>query len=74
MHTCVQGVSAASLNLIAGLALPDAHCRALDAVLAAEAAEVLGVLADLNLLDLLTQRGTIPGAVLADDPNLLGAL
>jgi hypothetical protein len=42
--------------------------------LAAEAAEVLGVLANFDLLDLLTQRGTVAGAVLADDPDLLRAL
>lgn len=42
--------------------------------LAAEGAEVLGVLGHLNLLDLLPQRGTIAGAVLADDPDLLRAL
>lgn len=42
--------------------------------LAAEAAEVLGVLADLNLLDLLTQGSTVAGAVLADNAHLLRAL
>lgn len=42
--------------------------------LAAEGAEVLGVLGHLDLLDLLPQRGTIAGAVLADDPDLLRAL
>lgn len=42
--------------------------------LAAEAAEVLGVLANLNLLDLLPQRSTIAGAVLADNPDLFCAL
>ena len=42
--------------------------------LSAEIAEVLGVLADLHLLDDLTQASTIAGTILADDPNLLGAL
>ena len=42
--------------------------------LAAERAEVLAVLADLNLLNLLAQAGTIPRAVLAHDAHLLGAL
>lgn len=60
--------------LLAGLALPDAHSLALHCVLAAEAAEVLGVLADLDLLDLLAQTGTVPGAVLADNADLLCAL
>ena len=42
--------------------------------LAAEVAEVLGMLADLHLLDDLTQGGTVPRAVLADNADLLGAL
>lgn len=70
----VEDVCAASLGLLAGLAVPDAHSAALDSVLAAEAAEVLGVLADLDLLDLLSQRGTVAGAVLADNPHFLCAL
>lgn len=32
------------------------------------------MLADLCLLDLLTQTGTIPGTVLANNPDLFGAL
>ena len=42
--------------------------------LSAEVAEILGMLADLHLLDDLSQRGTIAGAILADDAHLLGAL
>lgn len=42
--------------------------------LATEAAEVLGMLADLNLLDLLTKTGTIPGTVLPYNPHLLRPL
>jgi hypothetical protein len=42
--------------------------------LAAELAEVLGVLADLHLLDLLTETRSIASSVLAHDANLLGAL
>lgn len=42
--------------------------------LSAEVAEVLGVLGDLHLLDGLTEGGTVTGAVLADDSDLLGAL
>lgn len=57
--TCSHGTAAA------------AHARP---HLAAEAAEVLGVLANFDLLDLLPQRSAIAGAVLADDPNLLGTL
>jgi hypothetical protein len=38
--------------------------------LAAEVAEVLGVLADLHLLDLLAQRRAVARAVLADDADL----
>lgn len=43
-------------------------------MLSAEGAEVLGVLTDFNLLDLLPQAGTISGAVLADNPDLLCTL
>lgn len=32
------------------------------------------MLGDLHLLDGLPEAGAIPGAVLAGDPNLLGAL
>ena len=42
--------------------------------LATEWAEVLAVLADLDLLNLLAQTRAIPRAVLADDAHLLGAL
>ncbi len=48
--------------------------RPLSPHLAAEAAEVLGVLANFDLLDLLPQRSAIAGAVLADDPDLLSTL
>ncbi len=34
----------------------------------------LAVLRDLDLLDELAERGTIPGAVLAADTDFLGAL
>lgn len=44
------------------------------AYLATEGAEVLGVLRHIHLLDNLTQRGTIAGAVLAGDAHLLRAL
>lgn len=42
--------------------------------LAAEVAEVLGVLADLHLLDNLAQRRAVARPVLADNSNLLGTL
>ena len=63
-----------------------AHCKSsplppstpqllpLTAYLAAERAEVLGVLADLHLLDLLTETRSIASSVLAHNANLLGAL
>ena len=59
---------------MAGRAVPDAHVRALHGVLAAEDTCIDTVLADLHLLDLLTDRGTVAGTVLTRDPNLLGAL
>lgn len=46
----------------------------LAAHLAAELAEVLGVLADLHLLDLLTETRSIASSVLAHNANLLCAL
>ncbi len=42
--------------------------------LAAEVAEVLGVLADLHLLDDLTETRTIASTVLSDNADLLSAL
>jgi len=68
-----QHVGAASLHLLAVAAVPDADSLPLHGILAAERARVLGVLRDLNLLDDLTQRGTVTGAVLAGDPDLLRA-
>ena len=44
------------------------------AVVAAEGAEVARVLGDLNLLDLLPQRGTIAGTVLSDHTSFLSPL
>ena len=44
------------------------------AYLAAECAEVLGVLADLHLLDNLTETRAIASSVLTNDAHLLGAL
>ena len=69
----VEGVGSPCLCLVAGLALPDANSLALHGVLAAEAAEVAGMLADLDLLDLLPQAGSISGAILAHNPDLLCA-
>ena len=54
--------------------MPDANAVPLDAVLAAEDARVLRVLADLHLLHALTQRRTVADAILARDSSLLGAL
>lgn len=47
-------------SALAGLAVPDADGVTLDAGLAAEGADVFGVLGDLHLLDRLTERGTVP--------------
>ena len=70
----VESISTARLGLVAALALPDADNCALHAELSAETAEVFGVLTNLNLLDLLTQRGTISGAVFTDNPDLFCTL
>ena len=42
-------------------------------ILSAERAQELAVLRDFHLLDGFPQAGAVPGAVLAGDPNLLGA-
>lgn len=70
----VKDEGAAGLGLPAVLAVPNPDSLALDAELPAEIAEVLGVLAGVGLLDLLTQRSTVTGAVLPDDTRLLRAL
>jgi len=59
---------------VAGFAVPDTDGGALDAVLSAELAHVAGVLCDLHLLDLLTERGTVTGTVLSGNSDLLCAL
>lgn len=46
-------------GLAAGTALPDTNSSALNAVLAAECADVTGVLGDFHLLHLLSERGTV---------------
>lgn len=54
-----NGVGATGNGLVAALALPDTNSLALDGVLAAEGADVAGVLGDFHLLHLLTQGGTV---------------
>ena len=54
-----ENVGATGDSLLARLAVPDTGGVTLDGVLAAEGAEVAGVLRDFNLLHLLTERGTI---------------
>lgn len=54
-----DGVGSSSDGLVAGLAVPDSGRVSLDGGLAAESADVLGVLGDFHLLHLLSERGTI---------------
>lgn len=54
-----DGVGTTGDGLVAALALPDTNSLALDGVLAAEGADVAGVLGDFHLLHLLTQGGTV---------------
>lgn len=54
-----DSIGAAGNGLVAAAALPDTNSLALDGVLAAEGADVTGVLGDFHLLHLLTQRSTI---------------
>merc|ERR1719245_2146531 len=70
----VPGTSSNSHTAALVVAKPDANSRSLHLVLATEGAAVLGMLADLHLLDSLPEAGSIPGAVLASNSDLLGAL
>jgi hypothetical protein len=54
-----DGVGATSNGLLAGLAVPDTDRVSLDGGLAAESADVSGVLGDFHLLHLLTEGSTI---------------
>ncbi|EPY30044.1 large subunit ribosomal protein L37Ae [Strigomonas culicis] len=65
-----QGVRAASDRLRAALAAPDADRLSAERELAAEGAEVLRVLGDLDLLGALTGVGTITGTVAAHHAHL----
>ena len=69
-----QGVGATSDGLIAGGTAPDADGTALEGELTAEAAEVLGVLGNDELLGALTGVGTVAGTALAHDAHLDGTL
>ena len=69
-----ESPSTTSHDLLAGTAFPDADSLALNGVLAAESAGVLGVLRDFDLLDLSSERGTVTGTVLSGDSNLDSAL
>lgn len=60
-----NGVGATGDGLVAALALPDTNGLALDGVLAAEGADVAGVLGDFHLLHLLTQGGTVSVGILS---------
>lgn len=55
-------------------ALPDVERTAQQQYLSAEGAEVFGVLADFNFLDLLPQTRTISGSVLSDNSDFLCTL
>lgn len=57
-------------SLVATLASPDTDRVSLDAVLAAEGADVSRVLGDFHLLDLLSERSTISGAVFTGHADL----
>ena len=69
-----QRVGATTHRLGARVAAPDADSLSAEGELAAEGAEVLGVLRDLKLLGALTGVGTITGAVAAHDAHLDGTL
>jgi hypothetical protein len=69
-----QGVGSSSDSLIARGTTPDANGASLEGELSAEAAEVLRVLGDDQLLGALTGVGTISGTVLPHHAHLHGAL
>ena len=54
-----DSVGTSSNGLVAALAVPDSGSLTLDCVLAAECADVTGMLLDFHLLHLLTQGGTV---------------
>lgn len=60
------GISSAALSRVFGINI--------DSYLAAELASVGGVLGNLHLLNLLTQRGTITSTVFANNSLLLCSL
>ena len=61
-------------SLFARSALPDTNNLTLHVLLSAKRAREFTVLADLNLTEHFTDGGTIPGAVLSGDADLLCAL
>ena len=67
---CVEHVCAASHNLVAALALPDTSNYASHTVLTAENTVERTVLRYFDLLDHLTEGGTVPGSVLPCDAYL----
>lgn len=69
----IQGIRSSCNDFSTRFALPYSHCLTSHGILAAEVAQVLGMLADLDLLDLLAQRSTIPRAILSHDAHFLRA-
>merc|ERR1719411_2271898 len=70
----VPGTTSNDDTAVLVVAEPDTNSLSLHLILSTEGAEILAVLGDLHLLDGLPQAGSVPGAVLAGDPNLLGTL
>lgn len=71
---CRHSVCSSSDGLAAGLAVPDANGVSLNGGLAAESADISGVLGDFHLLDLLSEGGTVSGTVFTGHADLLGSL
>lgn len=68
---CWINPSSASDDSFASLATPDADTSTFHCIFATEAAGVLSVLGDFNLLDHLPERGTITSTVLSYNSDLL---
>lgn len=68
-----HSVSTTSHGLVAGLALPDTSGGSLGSSLTTERAVVLGVLLDLHLLGLSSQRRTVSHTELTGDADLLSS-
>lgn len=67
---CLIYVGSSGNGFVAGFAFPDTDTRSFHCLLTAEAARIFWVLRHLNLLDHLSERGTVSGSVLSNNSYL----